>query len=234
MLRKVKELNRRIDEKSDSVDPEDMEMVNLMKQEVQDLEDEQEMSIARKSFVKMQLEGEKPTRFFCKMNRKHLAKAQFEEVHLEEVDKKGKETIKVIREQESIEWEVRKFYYNLYSEGEARIDKEEILKNIDVLTKIDEEDANKLDTKITEEEVSSTLKNTKNNVAPGPGGFGGAFYKMFWKYFKQIVVGAIREVYDNRELPISQRLGIIALIPKTDKDQLFIKNWAPLTLLETF
>ena len=72
---------------------------------------------------------------------------------MEEVDEKGKETIKVISEQESIEWEVRKFYYNLYSEGEARIDKEEILKNIDVLTKIDEEDAKRLDTKIMEEEV---------------------------------------------------------------------------------
>ena len=103
MLRRTKELNRRIDKKSDSVDPEDMEMVNLVKQEVQDLDDEREMSIARKSFVKMQLEGEKLTRFFCKMNRKYLAKAQFEEVHLEEVDEKGKETIKVKREQESIE-----------------------------------------------------------------------------------------------------------------------------------
>ena len=62
-----------------------------MKQEVQDLEGEREMSIARKSFVKMQLEGEKPTQFFCKMNRKFQAKAQFEEIHLEEVDGKGKE-----------------------------------------------------------------------------------------------------------------------------------------------
>ena len=61
------------------------------------------MSIARKSFVKMQLEGQRPTRFFCKMNRKHLAKAQFEELHLEEVDESGRETIKVIREQESIQ-----------------------------------------------------------------------------------------------------------------------------------
>ena len=87
-----------------------------------------------------------------------------------------------------------------------------------MLTKINEEDTKRLDTKITEEEVSSTLKNTKNNVAPGPGGFGGAFYKVFWRYFKQIVVGAIREVYENRELPISQRLSIIALIPKADKD----------------
>ena len=82
--------------------------------------------------------------------------------------------------------------------------------------------------------MSSTLKNTKNNVAPGPGGFGGAFYKVFWKYFKQIVVGAIREVYENRELPILQRLGIIALIPKADKDKRFIKNWRPFILLETF
>ena len=50
------------------------------------------MSIARKSLLKMQLEGEKPTRFFCKMNRKPLARVQFEEVHLEEVDEKRKET----------------------------------------------------------------------------------------------------------------------------------------------
>ena len=71
-------------------------------------------------------------------------------------------------------------------------------------------------------------------MAPGPGGFSGAFYKMFWKYLKQIVVGAIREIYDNKELPISQRLGIIVLIPKSDKDQRYIKKWRPLTLLETF
>ena len=50
-------------------------------------------------------------------------------------------------------------------------------------------------------------------------GLAGLFYKMFWKYLKQIVVGAIREIYDNKELPVSQRLGIIALIPKSDKDQ---------------
>ena len=48
------------------------------------------------------------------------------------------------------------------------------------------------------------------------------------------MVGAIRKIYANRELPLSQRLGIIALIPKSDKDQRFIKNWRPLTLLETF
>ena len=49
-------------------------MINYMKQEVQNLEDEREMAIARKCFVRMQLEGEKPTQYFCKMNKKFQAK----------------------------------------------------------------------------------------------------------------------------------------------------------------
>ena len=144
-----------------------------MKQEVQNLEDEREMAIARKCFVRMQLEGEKPMQYFCKMNKKFQAKAQFEEIHLEEVDHRGKEVTKVIRDQEEIEKEVRKFYSNLYREGETHVDKDIIIRNIEAVTKIDEEEIKRLDTEITEEEVSSTLKNTKTNVAPGPGGFGG-------------------------------------------------------------
>ena len=57
---------------------------------------------------------------------------------------------------------------------------------------------------------------------------------VFWKYLKRSVGGAIVEIYRNRELPLSKRLGIIALIQKSDKDQHFIRNWPPLTLLEIF
>ena len=109
----------------------------------------------------MELEGEKPTPFFCKMNKKRLAKALFEELHVEEVDENGKESVKIIREQNSIEWEVWKYYYNLNSKQEARIDKEEILQNTDVLTKIDLEDVKKLVSEITEGEMSVTLNNTR-------------------------------------------------------------------------
>ena len=57
MLKRTEELNRKIDEKADSIDPDDIEVVNYMKQEVQNLEDKHEMAIARKCFVRMQLEG---------------------------------------------------------------------------------------------------------------------------------------------------------------------------------
>ena len=40
------------------------------------------------------------------MNEKRLAKAQFEEQHVKEVDENGRESVKIIREQNGIEWEV--------------------------------------------------------------------------------------------------------------------------------
>ena len=58
-------------------------------------------------------------------------------------------------------------------EKEAIVDKKTILQNIEEITKIKDDDVTKLERKITEGEVSVTLLHTKNNVAPGPGGFGG-------------------------------------------------------------
>ena len=79
---------------------------------------------------------------------------------------------------------MRKFYWNLYQEDEKVIDKEEILRNIAQVKKVCTEDKARMDKKITEDEVSNTLKNTRNNVAPGSEGFGGNFYKVFWKFLK--------------------------------------------------
>ena len=234
MLQKTNELGKMIDKKADSVKEEDIEEVEFLKQEIQNIEDERDMAVARKRFERMQLEGEKPTRFFCQMNKKIGAKAQFEVLHVEEEDEDGKKSVRIVQEQKEIEMEVRKFYYKLYSAKEAKVDKQEILQNIEEITKISETDKCSLECGITEGEVAVTLMQTRNNVAPGPGGFGGGYYKLFWRYFKRVVVGAINEIYESKELPLSQRLGIIALIPKGDKDPRFIKNWRPLTLLETF
>ena len=132
-----------------------------------------------------------------------------------------------------MEWEVCKLYWNLYRREETNCRKVEILEKIGDVRKISEEESCRLEEKITMEEVSKTLRNTKNNVAPGAGGFSGSFYKVFWCLIKWIVLGAIHEIFENRELPNTVRLGIIALIPQGDKDKRFISNWRPLTLLET-
>ena len=59
--------------------------------------------------------------------------------------------------------------------------KEEILKYIKSIKKVTECDRVRMVAEISEEEVGITLKNTRNNISPGHGGFGGNFYKVFWK-----------------------------------------------------
>ena len=54
------------------------------------------------------------------------------------------------------------------------------------ITQIERE---KLDSNIEMEEVSKYLMKTRNNVAPGCWGFTGAFYKVFWRYLKHVVLG---------------------------------------------
>merc|ERR1711867_210659 len=128
-------------------------------------------ALARKRFVQMQLEGERPTKFFCQLNKKAGAKAQFEVLHVEDIDEHGMKTTRVINDQNEIEQEVRRFYCSLYKEREASVVKEDILKSIEEVTKIADDDVIKLERAITEGEVSTTLMHTRNNVAPGPGGF---------------------------------------------------------------
>ena len=192
MIRKSRMINDRIEDLINSDDLDDMRKVNLLKEEAQELEDERQENTARKYFAKLQLEGEKPTKFFCKMNKKPMEKAQFKELHIVEKKAGGVEQTRIVTEQKSVEWEIRKFYWKLYQEAEKdsynvessiRAHKEEILNNIESIKKVNEGDKVRMDAEISEEEVGITLKNTRNNISPGHGGFGGDFYKVFWKYF---------------------------------------------------
>ena len=63
------------------------------------MEDESEMENARRYFAKNNLEGERPTRFFCSMNKKMKSKAQFETVHVKEENEKWEEVIGVVTKQ---------------------------------------------------------------------------------------------------------------------------------------
>ena len=69
------------------------------------------------------------------------------------------------------------------------LQKEEILEKIGNVRKISEDESCKLEERITMEEVSKTLRSTKNNVAPGAKGFSGSFYKVFWCLIKLLCLG---------------------------------------------
>ena len=78
---------------------------------------------------------------------------------------------RIVSDQKTIEWEVCKFYWMLYRKQEVEISNDEIKQMTGLLKKISNEEKIRLEQKITMDEISKSLKNTRNNVTPGWGGF---------------------------------------------------------------
>jgi hypothetical protein len=73
----------------------------------------------------------------------------------------------------------------------------------------------------------------KNNKSPGTSGFGADFFKVFWRKLGSFVVRALNHAYSSGHLSLTQSQGVITCIPKENKSRLFLKNWRPITLLNT-
>ena len=101
------------------------------------------------------------------------------------------------------------------------------------MPKLTEEEAEKLEGMVTHKEASLTLKNMKNNKSPGTSGFSVDFFKVFWKQLGNFVVRAINLGFLQGELSITQQNGLIVCIPKENKCRNNLKNWRPITLLNT-
>ncbi len=73
----------------------------------------------------------------------------------------------------------------------------------------------------------------KNGKTPGTDGLSVEFYKIFWQSIKDLVFESFLYAYDIGELSIDQKRGILKLLPKKDKILKFLKNWRPISLLNT-
>ena len=85
---------------------------------------------------------------------------------------------------------------------------------------------------LTEKECLAALKTMDSNKTPGTDGLPAEFYKVFWKDIS-FLIAALHYSFESGRLSISQRRGAIKLIPKKDAELYYIKNWRPITLLNT-
>ena len=140
----------------------------------------------------------------------------------------------LITKQNEILSETHSFYQNLYSEQtnitDVNLSELIINKNTKKLTN---EPSENLEGFITKQEASDTLRSKKSNKSPGSSGFTPEFFKMFWIKLDHFIVRSINYAYNTGELSVTQKLGLITCIPKGDKSRSFLKNWRPLSLLNT-
>ena len=166
-------------------------------------------------------EGEKVSKYFCSLEKRHYVSKVMKKLTTDA----GNE----LNEHEDIKTEVHNFYKNLYKI--RNVEECEINDLVQNIPKLDPEQANNIEGKITLTEASLALKNMKNNKSPGSDGFTSEFFKVFWTNIGPFVVRALNDGLERGEMSVTQREGIIVCIPKGDKPREFIKNWRPISLL---
>ena len=66
---------------------------------------------------------------------------------------------------------------------------------------------------------------------PGSDGLPADFYKVLWNDIADYFLKSINYAYQTGQMSITQRRGIVKLIPKKDAEPYLIKNWRPMSLL---
>jgi len=87
--------------------------------------------------------------------------------------------------------------------------------------------------KVTQEQCLKALNEFKNEKSQDTDGLQAEFYKHFWKELYADMLHSFNYAYDSGKLSISQRRGIITLIPKPNKDTTVLDNLRPISLLNT-
>ena len=181
--------------------------------------------------ARYKIEGEKPSQLFCALEKHNAIQKHIPKLI---VEKGGLRT--ELTEQKAIEGEIHDYYRDLFSNKDTLDQEIEEFLGPEISTacpKLSTFQKEKTMGLISVNELTKYLKKTRHNVSPGSSGFSNEFYKFFWIDLKLFISKAINYSYEYGMLSITQRLGIITLIPKGDKDKMLLKNWRPLTLLNT-
>ena len=95
----------------------------------------------------------------------------------------------IINDQKKIMNEIELFYKNLYSSKE----KNHVYTDLNKYNtpKLNDDESEKLEGLLTLSELTTALKNMKNNRSPGVDGFSCEFFKVFWKQLGSFVLRRI-------------------------------------------
>ena len=168
-------------------------------------------------------EGEKNTKYFLNLEKEHCKQGNITQI-------KTNENSFVVTDKDILN-ECVSFYESLYS---SKINNECLTEDIfqhPNQKHLNAEEQFSCEGLLKREECLEALKTMSSDKTPGTDGLPCEFYKVFWNDLADILINALNYSYETGKLSVSQRRGIVKLIPKKDAELNLVKNWRPLTLL---
>ncbi len=219
LLNELRELERTIESSN-----ENLKQYNSIKLKVEQIVENKSRGTFIRSCANYIEQGEKCTKYF---------------LH-KEINNSKKKHIKCLITDEGTIYEPslildkqKEYYSRLYTQNEYNICDGECDFFKTDFPKLNEKEVNICDKIITLVEIGKGLSELPNNKAPGTDGFTTDFYKFFWKDIKNLVFESFISAFAKSTLSVEQRRAILTLLPKGEKDIRYLKNWRPLSLLNT-
>ena len=123
------------------------------------------------------------------------------------------------------------FYAKLYKHEETK----QIFQNdfLEFCKPISDEEQESLNDNFTIDEIEHAINCLNSDSSPGPDGLTSKFYKHFVKEISPFLEYFYKHIFINQTLPNSHKMSFITLIPKDSGSLLDIKNYRPISLLNT-
>jgi len=194
-----------------------------LKTELQQIYEAKGKGAILRSKVRWVEQGEKSTKYFFNLQKRNFDRKVITEIR--------REDSKTLDEEHEILKEIESFYGKLYAS--QVVDTNEAFSDFtsDLQTaKLTDEEREKLEGYITIEECAKVLKTFPPGKSLGDDGVTAEFYCFFYLVSRDLV-NSFNAAYKEGELSISQRRGVIPLVPKEDSGVSDLSNWRPITLL---
>ena len=179
-----------------------------------------------RSKIKWYNEGERNTNYFHSLEKRHFNCKTIRNL-------KTENNIRISKDAEILQ-EAKTFYESLYS---SKIDlstsneKEDSFFPENHKIKLNYNQKMSCEGLLSAAECLQSLKTMESGKSPGTDGLPAEFYKMFWNDVSTFLIDALNMSFSKGYLSISQRRGLITLLPKKNKPRQYLKNWRPITLL---
>ena len=167
--------------------------------------------------------GEKATKYFLNLEKRNKSSKV--------IRKLKKENGEYLTNSRDVLEELRHYYRNLYSS--ERVDSHLFLQNIQNRIKLNLDDAAHCEGLLSAEDCRTALFSLPNGKSPGSDGLSVDFYKFFWPIIGDTVINSLNYAYNTSKLSNEQGRAVITLIPKVGKDPELLKNYRPISLLNT-
>ena len=196
-----------------------------IKEEIEKLEAIETKGAILRSKIRWAEAGEKNSKYFLNLEKRNAIDKHIQQLELADGQITTDPTV-ILQEQ-------KLFYEKLYTkpnDDDCFTVPESMLSTIE---KLSDEQRELCEGDLTMEECGKALRELQNGKSPGTDGLTNEFYKFFWQSIKYLVNDSLNYALTTGELSIDQKRGIITLIPKKGKKRILLKNWRPITLLNT-